>query len=101
MGEAKRRGTQQERELQAIAAARSRFPEFVECNACQAKLSEIESFDTRGLDGLNVAGGAWCECGNVTYILDGTPEAVEQFQEILAAQHGGEAKLGSVRKPRG
>jgi hypothetical protein len=99
MGEAKRRGTQEQRQQAAIAANRAKFPDVVECNACHAELSEIVPFDTRGIPGLRLAGGAHCGCGNITYVIDGTPDAVARLQEVLAEEHGGAPKVGTAPKP--
>lgn len=100
MGEAKKRGTMEQRQAQAVAAARAKFPASVACNACGVDLTEIQPLDTRGLHGMRVAGAALCGCGNVTYILDGTPEALATMREILDQEHGGGAKLGFAEKPR-
>lgn len=99
MGEAKRRGNQELRQQQAIASARARFPETVACNECHAALSDIVPFDTRGIPGLRLAGGALCTCGNTTYVIDGSPDAVARLQVVLAEEHDSAPKTGTVRKP--
>lgn len=99
MGEAKKRGSQELRQQQAIAAARAKFPDKIECNECHAALSDIVPFDTRGIPGLRLAGGALCTCGNTTYVIDGSAEAVARLQEVLAEEHDGAPKMGTVRKP--
>jgi hypothetical protein len=99
MGEARKRGTLEQRRAEAVASARAKFPDTVECNACHAELSEIAPFDTRGIPGLHLAGAARCTCGNITYVIDGTTDAVARLQEVLAKEHGGAPKMGTAAKP--
>ena len=101
MGQAKLKGTFEQRRAQAIADTRARFPASVKCNNCEADLEEIHAMDVRGMPGLQLAGAAICPaCSHTTWVLDGSPEALQRFQEFMAAEHGEEAKTGVAVKPR-
>lgn len=100
MGEAKRRGSHETRKEQAVTTLRSRFPNFVNCNQCQAELSEINPLDTRAMPGLHLAGIAHCSaCEHETFILDGEPRALAAFQEYITSEHGDEVSSGVALKP--
>jgi hypothetical protein len=89
MGEAKRRGSQAEREASAIAARRALFPASVKCNNCQADLTEITPMDVRGMPGMRLAGGAHCfACQHDTWVLDGTQAGLSLFRQFLDEEHG-------------
>jgi uncharacterized protein with PIN domain len=99
MGQAKSRGTFEERKAQAIARERAKFPDSVDCNNCGHKLTDIEPMDVRNIEGMRLAGGSICpECGHTTWTLGGSPEGLADFQEFLSSQHQGEVKMGFVSK---
>ena len=99
MGEAKRRGTFEQRQEEAVGALRRKFPEYVTCNNCKADLTEILPMDVRGLQGMRLAGAAHCAaCKHDTWVLDGTPEALGMFQSWLDSEHGAEAVSVGVAK---
>lgn len=99
MGQAKIRGTLEERAAQAKVNARARFPATVKCNHCESDISEIEPMDVRGMIGMRLAGGAICpKCSSTTWVLDGTPEALAQMQSFLDHEHGGSARAGVALK---
>lgn len=100
MGQAKIRGTLEERAAQAKVNARAQFPATVKCNHCESYISEIEPMDVRGMAGMRLAGGAICpKCSCTTWVLDGTPEALEQMQAFLDHEHGGQVQTGLALKP--
>ena len=101
MGEAKRRGSQEQRKDLATTSMRERFPAFVTCNHCEVKLSEIHPMDVRGMPGLHLAGAAHCgACEHTTWVLDGTQEGLALFQEFMASEHGEEGvTYGVALKP--
>ncbi|BEP96244.1 hypothetical protein GmRootA79_46280 [Acidovorax sp. A79] len=79
MGQAKKRGNQSDRIAQAQARERANLPPSVKCNTCKAELTEIHAMDTRGMAGIEVAGAAHCgACNMETWVLKGSPEAVER-----------------------
>lgn len=101
MGQAKLKGSFEQRQAQAIAKARAQFPASIKCNNCGDDLTEIEPMDVRGMPGMRLAGGAICaSCSQTTWVLDGTPEALSQMQAFLAEEHGDEAKIGFAEKPQ-
>ncbi len=92
MGEAKRRGNQDQRAEQAKNSLRALLPKMVTCNNCKAELTEIEPLDVRGMGGMRAAGAANCKaCQHDTWVLDGTSEGIEMFQAFLHEQHGTDA----------
>lgn len=92
MGQAKRRGTLEQRAAEAKDRARRQFPDSVICNNCQADLTEIQPLDVRGLEGMRLAGVAHCgACAHDTWVLDGDSHGLQLFQRFMAEQHGGEA----------
>ncbi|ABM39690.1 MULTISPECIES: hypothetical protein [Polaromonas] len=101
MGQAKLRGTFEQRAANAKTNARAQFPDSIQCNNCQAWLTEIEPLDIRGIPGMRLAGGAVCAgCAHTTWVLDGTPEALAGMQGYLDDAQDEEAKIGFVKKPQ-
>ena len=101
MGQAKIKGSFDQRQEQAVAKARSQFPTSVKCNNCSHDLTDIQPMDVRGMPGMRLAGAAVCaNCSQTTWVLDGTPEALAHMQEFMAEEHGEEAKTGFVKKPQ-
>lgn len=95
MGQAKLKGTFEQRRATAIATARSKFPVSVKCNNCDQDITDIHPMDVSGLAGMRLAGSAVCvSCSHVTWILDGTPEALAQMQQFLSEEHGDDVKSG-------
>ncbi len=100
MGQAKIRGTHEERAAQAKLAARAQFPATVKCNNCEADIAEIEPLDVRGMAGMRLAAAAICpSCSSTTWVLDGTPEALAKMQAFLNEEHGVQAQTGRALKP--
>jgi hypothetical protein len=100
MGEARRRGTQDQRQASAAAALRAKFPASIKCNECTTDLTAIVPMDTRGMEGLNLVGAAHCpNCQKATWILDGSPDAIAKFNEFMEMDQGGPAKMGVAQKP--
>lgn len=100
MGEAKRRGTPEQRREEAMAARRAQFPAAVSCNNCGAELTDIVPMDVRGIPGMRLAGGAHCSaCTHDTWVLDGTPEGVARLQAVLnEGLDDSEVKTGIARR---
>lgn len=99
MGEARRRGTPEQRAQAALAAARAKFPATVKCNRCQVDLADITPLDTRGMPGLRLAGVAHCKaCESQTMVLDGDPESLAQFAAFMQDEKG-DVLIGTERKP--
>lgn len=100
MGQAKLKGTFEQRQAQAIAKARAQFPQSVKCNNCSSDLTEINPMDVRGMPGMRLAGAANCSnCSSTTWVLDGSPDGLALFQTFLDEEHGQQAKVGFAAKP--
>lgn len=100
MGQAKIRGNQEQRIADAKARERAKFPEAVACNNCHAQLTEIEPMDVRGIDGMRLAGAAFCNaCDSSTWVLDGTPEGLKAVSSYLADGHD-DVTYGQVLRPK-
>lgn len=51
MGQAKLRGSPEQRANEAKARQRAQFAAVVTCNNCQSDLTEIQNLDIRGIEG--------------------------------------------------
>lgn len=95
MGQAKLKGTFEQRKALAIATARAKFPASVKCNNCEQDLTDIHPMDVSGMVGMQLAASVICpSCTHITWILDGTPEALVQMQKFLQEEHGDDVKSG-------
>ncbi len=83
MGQAKRRGTQEERVAQAMARIEAKRPEKLICNSCQAEVTKINPVSTKGLRGLESIWVGQCDCGHTTFAASGEPKAVQAFFDAL------------------
>lgn len=95
MGQAKKRGTLEQR----LAAAKARIdalrPTAIICNDCKAEITEIETLPTRGMAGIDAAFAGICpNCNASTFAIKGAPEAVEALMLALTDAQGGEVLVG-------
>ena len=89
MGQAKNRGSQDQRIAEARVRERTKFPASVKCNSCQAELTDIEPMNVRGFPGLKLAGAAECRaCETTTWVLHGAQEAMDDAFERLESMYG-------------
>ncbi|MGC4418377.1 MULTISPECIES: hypothetical protein [Cupriavidus] len=96
MGQAKQRGTKEQRIAQAQAKRAALRPENLVCGACQTAVSEFEEMDTRGVSGIDAAFTGQCPaCGETVIALKGDPEAVADFAQAWEDSMGVEAKIGT------
>ena len=89
MGQAKQRGSLDDR----VSAARARIdamrPESIICNECERAITDIVELNTRGMDGIDVAFAAVCpECGSSTYAIKGQPASVEALMLAMTESTG-------------
>lgn len=99
MGQAKQRGTREQRIAQARAKIDADRPAKIVCNSCSAEVGSIDLVDTKGLRGIE---GIWmgrCECGHITFAAAGEPQAVQAFFDALDPDS--ELLLGSQSKDGG
>ena len=93
MGQAKRRGTLDDRIAQANARIAATRPEKLVCNGCGADVTTIHPVSTRGLSGIDAIWVGQCDCGQTTFAASGDPTAVQAFFDALGSD--AELTLGS------
>jgi len=96
MGQAKRRGTLDDRIAQAHARIEATRPDKLVCNGCGADVSTIHPVSTRGLAGIDAIWVGQCDCGRTTFAASGDPKAVQAFFDALGSDT--ELTLGSQRQ---
>ncbi len=84
MGQAKRRGTLDQRIAQAHAKIEATRPEKLVCNGCNADVTDIHPVDTRGLRGIESLWVGQCDCGQTTFAASGDPKSVQAFFDALS-----------------
>lgn len=95
MGQAKRRGTQEQRTQEARAKIEALRPDSLICNSCQHEITEIHEMPSRGIEGIDAAFAGICpRCNSSTYALKGEPRAIAEFSAFLEADSGGPIAMG-------
>ncbi|MBF6989298.1 hypothetical protein [Cupriavidus sp. IK-TO18] len=95
MGQAKQRGTKEQRVAQAKAKIDALRPEKLVCGACKSAFTDFETMDTRNMQGVHAAFGGLCpSCGETVLALSGNPEAVANAMTAWEDAMGSEGKLG-------
>lgn len=84
MGQAKNRGTLEQRIAQAQAKIEATRPERLVCNSCSADVTTVNPVSTRGLRGIESIWVGQCECGHTTFAASGEPKAVQAFFDALS-----------------
>ncbi len=84
MGQAKRRGTQEQRIAQAQEKLLAGRPEKLVCNSCNADVTKVNPVSPRGLRGLTSIWVGQCDCGHTTFAASGEPKAVQAFFEAVS-----------------
>jgi DNA-directed RNA polymerase subunit RPC12/RpoP len=84
MGEAKKRGTPEERAEQAKTRLDSLRPSQLVCGECRTAFTEFEA----------IFGGSCPNCGNDVLVFKGEPEAVADAMIAWERMMGADAKLG-------
>lgn len=98
MGQAKKRGTPEQRRQQALAR---NTPSGVRCNECDTVIPTMIPMDTKGLTGINVAAYGTCpSCKKVTWAISGEPELVALFQETISEDAGPEGVKDRIQRAR-
>lgn len=96
MGQAKRRGSLEQRIAAAQARIEATRPEKLVCNGCGADVTTIHPVSTRGLSGVEAIWVGQCDCGQTTFAASGEPHAVQAFFDALGSDT--ELTLGSQRQ---
>lgn len=95
MGQAKRRGSLEQRVSIAKARIDTLRPKAIICNDCKGEITDVVDLDIRGMTGIDAAFAGLCpECKGSTYAIKGTPAAVEALMVALSNATGGEPLLG-------
>lgn len=96
MGQAKRRGTLEQRIQQAKQKINESVPDRIICNNCKAEISQVQQLDTKGLRGIDAAFAGQCPaCEQTTYAVKGQPNSVAAFMEAMQKATGSEPIIGS------
>lgn len=92
MGQAKRRGTREDRAKQAQMHSDKRkptLPQSIECNQCNAELTDITQLPAHWIEGITLAGASICpHCDSETFVLEGEQDAIERFRLALSEEEG-------------
>lgn len=100
MGEAKSRGSQQDRVAAAQQSATAAQPPAMFCQRCKLALNPVTEMDTRRLKGISVAYSAHCvPCDEDTWAVRGDIAAVKAFYAALEKASGQAVQMGTA-KPR-
>ncbi|KAF7964189.1 hypothetical protein AWV79_34490 [Cupriavidus sp. UYMMa02A] len=95
MGEAKRRGTPQERAEEARAKKEALRPAQLVCGHCKTAFGEFDELDVPGLPGIDAVFGGQCPaCGNDVVVFKGAPNAVAEAMIAWQKMLGADAQLG-------
>ncbi|AOY95095.1 hypothetical protein BKK79_25140 [Cupriavidus sp. USMAA2-4] len=95
MGEAKKRGTPQERAEQARARLDALRPAQLVCGACKTAFTTFDAIPAPDLRGIDAVFGGQCpSCGNDVLIFKGEPQAVADAMLAWEKMMGADAKLG-------
>jgi hypothetical protein len=102
MGQAKLRGTPQQRQQAAIDKQLSLRLKHIVCNNCQAVLTEMQPMEITDIKGIEAAFAAHCpHCDHDTYAIKGEPEAVAQLHMAIEDATGQESLSGVVPSASG
>jgi Zn finger protein HypA/HybF involved in hydrogenase expression len=89
MGQAKLRGSREQRIAEAKARIEAIKPEYLICNSCEGRIDTVELMDTRELQGIDVAFAGVCPtCKKPTFAIQGEPWAVAQLNEVMSESMG-------------
>ncbi|SAK70318.1 hypothetical protein AWB82_04211 [Caballeronia glebae] len=95
MGQAKQRGTKDERIALAKAKMDALRPEKLVCGACKTAFSDFDAMDTRNMKGIHAAFGGTCpSCGETVLAFSGDKDAVADAMIAWQDAMGSEGKLG-------
>lgn len=96
MGQAKKRGSLQERIQQAKQKADQTTPDHLVCNNCKTEIREVHLLDTQGMRGIDAAFSGQCPaCGQSTYAVKGEAKSMAAFMEAMENATGSEPIIGS------
>jgi hypothetical protein len=95
MGQAKQRGSKDERVAQAKAKIDALRPEKPVCGSCKTSFTNFESIGTRNMPGIHAAFGGVCpSCGETVLAFSGEKQAVANAMIAWQDAMESEGKLG-------
>ena len=95
MGQAKNRGTQDQRIAQARAKIDALRPAKMVCGACKTSFTDFGLIDTQGMPGIHAAFGGVCpSCGETVLAFSGDKDAVANAMIAWQDAMESEGKLG-------
>lgn len=95
MGQAKQRGTKDQRVAQAKATIDALRPEKLVCGSCNTGFTDFDSMSTRNMPGIHAAFGGICpSCGETVLSFSGEKEAVANAMIAWQDAMENESKLG-------
>lgn len=95
MGQAKRRGSLDQRISEAKGRIDAMRPAAIICNDCKSEITEIEDMNIRGMSGIDAAFAGVCkQCKGTTYAIKGEPDSVEALMMALSESTGGPMIVG-------
>jgi len=105
MGQAKQRGSKEDRIQQVKAKLDAIRPKTLTCNSCQTEITEIRDGSTRGLPGIDgIFLGTCPKCGHITQAVAGEQHAVAEYSkfmdEYLKSQSQGHSHSHNHALPR-
>jgi hypothetical protein len=96
LGQAKNRGSLEERIQQARQKTDESTPDQLICNNCKSEITEVHLLDTKGMRGIDAAFAGECPaCGQSTYAVKGEPNSMAAFMEAMEQATGSEPIIGS------
>lgn len=95
MGQAKKRGTLEQRVADAKERIDALRPKAIICNSCRHEITEMVTLPTHGMKGIEAAFAGICpQCNGSTYAIKGDPQAVEAMMRAISESEGGELLVG-------
>ncbi len=95
MGQAKKRGTLEQRRAQAQDRIEALKPERLLCNECDGQTTDIMVLDSRGIPGVDAVFGGQCpKCHGNILAVRGTPEGAEAVMSAFMNANGTDGALG-------
>jgi hypothetical protein len=96
VGQAKQRGSLEQRIQQARQKIDESTPDHIICNNCKTEITQVQQLDTKGLRGIDAAFAGQCPaCDQSTYAVKGEPNSVAAFMEAMQQATGSEPIIGS------
>lgn len=84
MGQAKQRGSRDDRIQQVKAKLDAIRPKTLTCSSCQTEITEIRDGNTRGLPGIEgIFLGTCPKCGDITQAVAGDKDAVAEYSKFM------------------